>query len=225
MKRKQLMLALLLLSLLTIAVKASADEIHTYLNLSYTDTTAEEAAKILLDKRDVEFEVSQKVLSGKAQNVPEFGYLFDVQIDFRGKYRGINRILLHSAQPVRIPEKDFKQRALQDLQEFVDVERQLTEQFGKPDEQFFYINKTGSYMFASGQWELEQFELLCLPGMIWKAYSVWENVVLHSWIDWSRPNVQGEYLSRVMLYYYPDKVDMLKKPTETYPMLGIQKCE
>lgn len=44
---------------------------------------------------------------------------------------------------------------------------------------------------------------LCENRKTFYAYAIWKNVVLHVWIDGKRPNVSGNYLSRVLLYYYP----------------------
>ena len=53
-------------------------------------------------------------------------------------------------------------------------------------------------------WVAQQMLGLCDQGRILRARSVWGNVMLEAWVDHCKANVEGHYLSRIMLYYYPD---------------------
>ena len=59
-------------------------------------------------------------------------------------------------------------------------------------------------MFESGDWEIEPMAEVCEQNLQFQSFSVWGNVVLQTWVDRKKPNVEGKYLSRVMLYYYPE---------------------
>lgn len=206
---------MLLMSNMIVACAASAEELHspyTYLNLDYATATADDAAAVLLSEKGVTFERSPKVLSGTAEGIEEFGYNFHIQVDFKGNYTTINRILLSSAQPVRIPPDEFAARIQSDFEQFLDMEKQLTELYGEPDRRFLYkerksVGDKGSRsMFANGIWELDALLNACGTDSYFKAYSIWDNVVLMAWVD-GQKMIRDTYMSRVMLTYYPSLKD------------------
>lgn len=181
---------------------------YTYLNLDYATATADDAAAVLLSEKGVTFERSPKVLSGTAEGVKEFGYEFDIDINFKGSYTTINRILLRSTQ-IRLSTEELPARIRSDFEQFLDMEKQLSAQYGEPDRRFFYHerksvgNKGGRYMFESGVWELDAMLDVCTTDSYFKAYSIWDNVVLMAWVDGQRVLSDGKRTSRIMLTYYP----------------------
>lgn len=217
---------LLLLCILCLYAGANAEPPpYTYLNLDYASATADEAAAVLLTEKGVIFERSPKVLSGNADGVKEFGYDFRIQIGFKGNYATINRILLSSAQPVRVPPDEFAARIRSDFEQFLDMEKQLSALYGEPDRRFFYRerksvgDKGGRYMFANGLWELDALLKVCGTDTYFKAYSIWDNVVLMAWVD-GQKMIRDTYMSRVMLTYYPRLKDtdaLIKVKTAVYP--------
>jgi hypothetical protein len=156
----------------------------------------------------VVFERSPKVLSGTAEGIQEFGYDFRIQIDFKGNYTTINRILLASAQTIRVSPDQFEARIQSDFEQFLDMEKQLSTLYGEPDRRFFYRehksvgDKGGIYMFPNGMWELEALLKACSTDTCFKAYSIWNNVVLMAWVD-GQEMIRDTYMSRVMLTYHP----------------------
>ncbi len=186
-----------------------ASGLYLYQGIPVKDTTPEIVSKILLEKKGVPFETSSVVWSGNAYGIEEFGYEWNLQLDFNENDIGMNRLLLSSAQSARVSPDDFRNRIQSDLGQFVDVESRLTALYGEPDNRFFYVanrqsGKSERVMFPSGRWETEPMTSVCEKERWFQSFSVWGNVVLQSWVDWKKPNVAGEYLSRVMLYYYPD---------------------
>jgi len=132
---------------------------YTYLNLDYATTTADDAAAVQLTEKDATFERSAKASSGAAEGIKEFGYDFRIQIDFKGNFATINRILLTSIQPVRVDSDEFDARIRSDFEQFVDMEKQLSALYSHPDRRFFVRerksagDKRAVYMFANGIWE------------------------------------------------------------------------
>ena len=208
----------MLLSVLILLTAGSAcaqndDELYRYLDIPFEEATPELVAQTLLEQRGVSFEKADNVLSGDAADVQEFGYRFRLQYDFRGNYTDTHRILLSSAQPVRVPQAEYAARIRSDLEQFLDMEGQLSALYGEPDCRWFClerastVHKGGRYMFANGLWELEALLDACGTDSYFKAYSVWHNVVLLLWADGQTDRGDGKWTSRVMLYYYPKLKD------------------
>lgn len=206
----------------------SAGEPHLYQQIPMQGTTPDEVSQLLLEKTSAAFTLSDASWSGYAYGIEDFGYPWNLQLDFNENYSGVERILLSSAQSARVAPDEFSERLSSDLQQFIDVETQLTALYGEPDARYFFITgqqdgKTHKYMFQSGTWELNQMLNVCDESPWFWAYSLWNNVMLKAWVDWESPNVNGNYLSRVMLYYYPaiDSTEgMLAAPIEQYPCVS-----
>jgi hypothetical protein len=184
-------------------------ELHLYLGIPMGGATPKIVSQILLDEKEVSFETSKVVWSGNAYGIKDFGYEWNLQLDFEEDYTDVNRILLSSAQSARMDPEVFRERMQSDLRQFIDVEGQLTTLYGEPDSRFFYATneqngKSEKVMFQSGMWEIGQMMSICEKDLWFQSFSIWGNVVLQTWVDWKKPNATGEYLSRVMLYYYPD---------------------
>jgi len=226
-RRSILMVLFLMISIFSVCSIAQAEAEqppYTYLNLDYATATADDAAAVLLAEKGITFERSPKVLSGTAEGLKEFGYDFRIQIDFKGNYTTINRILLSSAQPVRIPPDEFAARIQSGFEQFLDMENQLSVLYGEPDRRFFYRerksvgDKGGRYMFESGIWELDALLKTCGTDTYFRAYSIWDNVVLMAWVD-GQKMIRDTYMSRVMLTYYPrlkDTAALIEKDPAIY---------
>lgn len=87
----------------------------------------------------------------------------------------------------------------------MDMDSAITALYIQPDLRYFEGAVSERYMFRDGKWDLQQMITLCEKHHSFYAYTIWNNVVLHVWIDGKKPNVKGDYLSRILLYYYPDE--------------------
>jgi len=202
----------------------SADAVHLYRNIPMQGTTPVEVSDILMESAGVGFVLSDASWSGYAYGMKDFGYTWNLQLDFNENYRGVERILLSSAQSARVTPEAFADRLSSDLLQFIDVENQLTALYGEPDARYFFIvsrqdGKTHKYMFQNNLWELEAMMNVCQDSPWFWAYSIWNNAMLKAWVDCETPNVNGDYLSRIMLFYYPE-IDLsegvLAFPIEPY---------
>ncbi len=186
-----------------------AGGLHLYQGIPMEGTTPDTVSQILLENLNAVFEVSEVVWSGKAYDIKDSGYEWNLQADFDENYIGINRILLNSAQPARMSADEFPARVQSDFLQFLDVEARLTALYGEPDSRYFYTvhdpdGKTRKYMLQGGVWALEPMLNVCEQDHWFWAYSLWGNVLLKAWVDRDNTNTLGQCLSRVMLYYYPD---------------------
>lgn len=231
--RKKLMplclsVAMILIHLLNpgYGLAEDASELHLYLGIPLKEATPEFVSEIMLAEKGVSFETANDVWSGYAYGIGEYGYQWNMQLDFNDDYTGVNRILLSSAQSARVDPDAFRDREQDDFIQFLDVEKRITEQYGKPELRFFYATnkqtgKSERYMFEGDAWEVKQMTDVCEKERSFQAFSIWGNVVLQAWADWKKPNVNGQFLSRIMLYYYPDLKTtgaMMKAPVARYPL-------
>ena len=198
---------------------------HQYLGIPFAIASSDDVNRILLEEKGVPLEISSNAWSGTAYGIADFGYQWNMQVSLTESYIGVNRILLSSSQSARVNPEAFHSRLQSDFQQFIDVERQLTALYGEPDTRYFFIiskqdGKTHKYMFPNGTWKLRQMMRVCEEHSWFWAYSLWDNVLLKAWVDWESPNVAGDYLSRIMLYYYPE-IDRTKGvyavPVSQYP--------
>lgn len=158
-----------------------------------------------MEKADASFRVSNEIIDGKLE-IFDFGYPWTLQTDFLGK-KGIDRMLLSSAQTARVEPEDWPARLRSDLLEFMDVEGQLTALYGEPDERFFFMNDgKEKYMFADGTWEIEPMLSVYQEYRVFRSFSLWGNVVLQTWVDSLNARYADKPLSRVMLYFYPERM-------------------
>lgn len=211
MRKKDLVLCmgvvimLIILSCTGYGLAENEDGLHLYQGIPFEGTTQEAVLQILLKKTGVPFEVSNTVWSGNAYGIMDFGYKWNLQLDFNENYIGTDRILLSSAQSARVALTDFQERLRSDLLQFIDVEGQLTALYGEPDYRFFFMkNINDKYMFPSGAWDVEQMMGVCEAHLAFKSFSIWGNVVFQTWIDALDFRYAEKPLSRVMLYYYPE---------------------
>lgn len=208
--KKQWIVALCILSFLLInpfgMAYIQAEESHgirRYLDIPFDTSTPETVRQVLLEQKGLS--VSSEDLKTWVYGLNDFGFPLRAQFEFRGRGPGINRILLHSAQPARVEPDQFPLRFRSDLQQFMDMDCAITALYGQPDLRYFEGDGSARYMFPDGEWDLQQTIALCEDQQSFYAYAIWNNVVLHVWIDEKKPNVKGDYLSRILLYYYPDE--------------------
>ncbi len=179
--------------------------LHLYREIPFETPTQEAVLEALLEKADASFRVSNEIIDGKLE-IFDFGYPWTLQTDFLGK-KGIDRMLLSSAQTARVEPEDWPARLRSDLLEFMDVEGQLTALYGEPDERFFFMNDgKEKYMFADGTWEIEPMLSVCQEYRVFRSFSLWGNVVLQTWVDSLNARYADKPLSRVMLYFYPGRM-------------------
>ena len=157
--------------------------LHLYREIPFETPTQEAVLEALLEKADASFRVSNEIIDGRLE-IFDFGYPWTLQTDFLGK-KGIDRMLLSSAQTARVEPEDWPARLRSDLLEFMDVEGQLTALYGEPDERFFFMNDgKEKYMFADGTWEIEP--MLSVD----QEYRVVRSLSLgHSWL-WIRDSLR-----------------------------------
>ena len=179
--------------------------LHLYREIPFETPTQEAVLEALLEKADASFRVSNEIIDGRLE-IFDFGYPWTLQTDFLGK-KGIDRMLLSSAQTARVEPEDWPERLRSDLLEFMDVEGQLTALYGEPDERFFFMNDgKEKYMFADGTWEIEPMLSVCQEYRVFRSFSLWGNVVLQTWVDSLNARYADKPLSRVMLYFYPERM-------------------
>ena len=220
-----LLLAMLLILAILPAHGENADSLHLYLGIPFDTGTVEMVTDVLAKEKNATFEMNPNgVLTGYASNIEEYGYLFDLSIDFSDgqpqigyssesgeeftRYPpAIERILLHSLQNTRITPEEGKQRIPADIQQYLDMMQQMTRQYGQPDVQFFKTsridgNKTIRYQFEDGQWNEERLQQVVDQNQRLVAYTGWGNITLQLEVDlaWK---YEGVFLSRVELIYEP----------------------
>ena len=183
----------------------SDGSLHLYREIPFETPTQEAVLEALLERADASFRVSNEIIDGKLE-IFDFGYPWTLQTDFLGK-KGIDRMLLSSAQTARVEPEDWPERLRSDLLEFMDVEGQLTALYGEPDERFFFMNDgKEKYMFADGTWEIEPMLSVYQEYRVFRSFSLWGNVVLQTWVDSLNARYADKPLSRVMLYFYPERM-------------------
>ena len=187
------------------ALAESEGSLHLYREIPFETPTQEAVLEVLLKKTDASFRVSNEIIDGRLE-IFDFGYPWTLQTDFLGK-KGIDRMLLSSAQTALVEPEDWPARLRSDLLEFMDVEGQLTALYGEPDERFFFMNDgKEKYMFADGTWEIEPMLSVYQEYRVFHSFSLWGNVVLQTWVDSLNARYADKPLSRVMLYFYPERM-------------------
>ena len=141
-----LLLAILLILVILPAHGETASPLYIYLGIPFDTGTVGMVTDILAKEKNATFEMNPNgVLTGYACNIEEYGYLFDLSIDFSDgqpqraysfvtgeeftRYPpAIERILLHSLQNTRITPEEGKQRIPADIQQYLDMMQQMTRQ-------------------------------------------------------------------------------------------------
>ena len=222
---RALLLALVLLLGCLPAHGETAAPIHLYLGIPFDPGTVEMVTDILAKEKNATFEMNPNGgLCGDARNIEEYGYLFDIQVDFSdgqpqraysfatGKEftrypPAIERIRLNSLQNARITPEEGKERIPADLQQYLDMAAQLTAQYGQPDIQYFESSRMEDkhyihYQFPDNRWDLDALLQVIDNDRRLTAHSVWGNVALEARVDLG-VTYEGVSVSQIILYFYP----------------------
>ncbi len=216
---KRSIILIILMLLIPHSNSIATEECHTYLGISFEDATPVLVDDSLFEARGIHFPTD--VQSGTAEVVEEFGYPFSIQCDFGQNHIGISRVLLRSLQPARVSPDVFESRLQSDACQFYTMDEAITRLYGKPDTQYF-LRSDGTatspyYQWDTEIWTVDQMLSVCEIGYTLHFVSVWDNVVLHHWIDSVKLNGNGEFLTRILLYYYPDcQSDTISKILTSY---------
>ena len=224
---RALLLALILLLGCAIlpAHGETAAPIHLYLGIPFDTGTVEMDTDILAKEKNTTFEMNPNgVLTGYACNIEEYGYLFDIQVDFSdgqpqraysfatGKEftrypPAIERVRLNSLQNARITPEEGKERIPADLQQYLDMAVQLTAQYGQPDIQYFESSRMEDkryihYQFPDNRWDLDALLEVIDNDRRLNARTVWGNVTLEAKVDLG-VTYEGVSVSQIILSFYP----------------------
>ncbi len=215
--------------------------LHLYLDIPFDTGTVEMVTDILAKEKNAIFEMNPNgVLTGYACNIEEYGYLFDLSIDFSdGQPQigysfesdeeiirtppAIERILLHSLQPARITLQEAQERIPAEIRQYLDMVEQMTGQYGQPDVQYFKSSRMNgkkyiNYMFEDGKWDSALMQQVIDTDHRLIAYTVWGNVVLELDVDLG-VTYEGVCISNIILYYYPaDETADFQSIIEVYPI-------
>lgn len=213
-----LVLSLSFVTTFGIAQTENMPELHQYLDISFDNATPDEISKILQQKTGE----SNPDESGSFQ-ITDFGYSWDLHVDFNEDYRSANRIYLVRPGSGWGEGFEFEEKAQKDIAQFIDMEAQLTALYGEPDYRFFYtdVSKYNAsyltrFMFPSGTWDAAQMMEVCKGDKYLVASSIWGNVELRVWVDWINKKKFG-YLTKLSMFFYDDVVFQTPTTIVEYP--------
>lgn len=179
MKRGFALMLALLLSISTCAAGlAEGEALHLFLDIPF-DVSISEFAQRVEEATGVQNGSIDSVGSYAVPELPYLGYPMRLYADQH--HPGIARVLLeciHSDRPTT--EAAFWEAARPELEQFMDMEAQLTALWGEPDKRWFTIGPvTPQYMLADGEWALEPLMRIGQEneGSL-AVYSTWNNVSL-----------------------------------------------
>jgi hypothetical protein len=185
----------------------SRGAIHRYLDIPFDNITTDEMLRVVMDDKGVSMDVQNNQLSFRASGIEDYGYKWNMYVDFNEDLTSINRISLSNAENGWGKDDEFRTLIERDILQFINVETQLIEKYGEPDVRFFYTdpsryNLDGStkFMFSSDQWSIEEMLDVCEDDKYLVAFSTWGNTKLCVWVDWMNEYTQG-YLTRINLYF------------------------
>ena len=132
--------------------------------------------------------------------IEDFGYGFNMQVDFRGQ-SGVERLVLHRAGNGYGEGDAFRQLVQQDMDQFMDMENQLIQQYGEPDFRFFYTREENAnmwtrFMFSDSVWNRKRLMEVYESNQYVIAHSIWNNVTLRVWSNGLDKRNRG-YLSKL----------------------------
>ena len=210
------MILFLCLSCTGHAEPADTNGLHRYQDIPFTDINAAEIAQIIPEITGDPFEISQNVWSGESRGIEDFGYTWNLYVDFYDNYTDINRVFLESAENGWGRGDAFRTLIRRDTLQFIDLEAQLIRRYGEPDLRFFYTDARNynlkgftEFMFPGGVWDAEQIMAVCETDRYIVAFSRWGNVTIQLWVNWLEECKPG-YLTRLGLYF----LDKLPEPGE-----------
>lgn len=199
--------------------------VHLYLNIPFDTGTVEMVTQKLAEERNAVFEMNPNgVLTGNARNIEEYGYLFDAQIDFsdgnpQTAYSfetgeeftrippAVERICLRTTLPTWRTLEDALPHIPGLMEQYIDMHRQLTEQYGQPDIRYFTTRTMNElryqpFTFPDGQWHADVMQQIAQNDGLLVAYTYWGNVLLKLDVNLGI-RYKGVYYADILLYYYP----------------------
>lgn len=212
-KRVSFIVAFALLAICLIAPAAvEAEAPYRYHNIPFDATTADEVEQILVE----EFGRATKNDYGMYL-IEDYGYNFDMDVDFRGR-KGVERFVLHRSGNGYAEGDAFRLLVQQDIEQFMDMENQLIQQYGQPDFRFFYTRKENTniwtrFMFPDSDWNEKRLMEVYKSNQYIDAHSVWNNVTLEVWSNGLDKRNRG-YLSKLSLQF-TDQSEWKETPVMT----------
>lgn len=193
--------ALLALCLLPACALAERQP-YPFMEISYEDMTVTEAQAWL----------EAHATEQSSHWVMDFhGYPMFVEAQMKVDEVSIERILLNDAGEAWSDAEHYRDYTAEDVKIFVHLDRELTKQYGEPDRRFFVsgdnkyqgkLPKGWRFMFPDGQWTEERLmEVFDTDDQLFRAYSVWNNVILELWVrgDWE---TQFGFCNLLSVQYY-----------------------
>lgn len=187
----------------------TAREPYRFMDISYEDMTVAEAQALL---------ESHAVHQEHGWVMDFYGYPMYVNAD-NGDEQGlvIQRIRLNDAGEAWSDEEHYRDYTARDVEIFMNLDKQLTELYGEPDRRYFgagngkyQLNKGEWFMFPDGQWSEERLmAVFDRDDHIFRAFSVWNNVILELWTrgDWE---TQFGYCNILNVNYYAEEQKSLR---------------
>lgn len=212
MKKAMIFLWLVLAICLIAPATVKAEASYLYRNIPFDLTASDEVEQILVE----EFGQVTKGEYGM-YSVEDFGYSFDMQVDFRGR-NGVDRLVLHRSGNGYAEGDAFHLLVQQDIDQFIDMENQLIQHYGQPDFRFFYTRMENTniwtrFMFSDSDWNAKRLMEVYESHKYLVAYSVWNNVTLRVWPNGLDKRARG-YLSKLSLQF-TDKSEWKETPVIT----------
>ena len=217
----------LLVSSLPLATAAQAEvenRIHLYGGISFDSTTAEEVENAL--QKTVGIISIDDELS--MYRISDFGYNFDVHVDFLEKGAGIDRIALYKVGNYWGRDDQFRVLAEQDILQFLDMETQMIQRYGEPDFRFFYTDEEkykqkifSRFMFPTDTWDAVRMMEVCDNDKYLVAHTIWGNITLRVWVNWIDERTQG-YLTKLDLSFKESNPWQSIPDIVMYPPAGFQ---
>ena len=223
---RALLLALVLLLGCLPAHGETTAPIHLYLGIPFDTGTVEMVTDVLAKEKNATFEMNPNGgLCGDARNIEEYGYLFDIQVDFSdgqpqraysfvtGKEftrypPAIERVLLRTDLPGWRDINEALPYVPVMIDQYMDMFQQLTRQYGQPDIQYFtasplHDHQYKLYEFPDGQWHPDIMRQIVTEDDRLVARSYWGNVVLQLEIDLG-VRYKNFYYADIHLSYYAE---------------------
>ncbi len=192
--------------------------LHQYSGIPFDSVTPDGVPRILREK-------GNNRLADEYGEYPitDFGYPLYMDVNYNENYVGAYRIVLSKEGDVWGLNPEFEGMVRRDVLQFVDMEAQLSRQYGEPDCRFFYtdvskydVSYLTRFMFPSGTWDATKMMGVCKSDRYLMASSVWGNVELRLWVDWVNKKKSG-YLTKLNLFYYDEAVFQTPKTIVEYP--------
>lgn len=220
MKRFIALFAALLLLTTALSCAETTNDLHLYLDIPFSTFPVEELAQLLFEQKQAV--LIQNSSTAEAKGLQDFGSTFHFTAYYRSDDR-VNRITLRPEDADFADEDQFNTLVEQDIQQFVELDQQLTALYGEPDIRFFWAGKdrypmtmSEAFMPANNKWSFEELMHVFENDRVFRARSVWNNVILELWPDGIRKHPRG-YLTKLTLSYENQIVDGPVKTLFPYP--------